>query len=187
MGIVRDGRRCRWMIPERRALVTPGATDRRTFSLAFSTASRSPARAFNRRSRSASGVTTYQRYVAILGSAVQFQTYCPQLVATDRSAKMLWTFGRGEERVRIGRAADTCDLVVMTAPNQPRRYSFKDWSSLNAFQADIEARLLNTGWTLLQYSPERRRGRDRRGRPRIDDRRRWWTDSTEPRKTARTE
>ena len=100
---------------------------------------------------------------------------------------MLWTFGRGDERVRIGRGSDTCDLVVMTAPNQPQRYSFKDWSSLNTFQADIEALLLNTGWTLLQYSPERRRERDRRGRPRIDDRRRWWTDSAEPRKTARTE
>jgi hypothetical protein len=108
-------------------------------------------------------------------------------IRTDRTAKVLWTFGRGDERVRIGRGSDTCDLVVMTSPNHPQRYSFRDWSSLNAFQTDIEARLLNTGWTLLQYSPERRRGRDRRGRPRIDDRRRWWTDSAEPRKTARAE
>ena len=100
---------------------------------------------------------------------------------------MLWTFGRGDERVRIGRGSDTCDLVVMTAANQPRRYSFKDWATLKAFQADIEARLLNTGWTLLQYSPERRRGRDRRDRPRHEDRRRWWTDSAEPQKTARGE
>jgi hypothetical protein len=100
---------------------------------------------------------------------------------------MLWTFGRGDERVRIGRGSETCDLVVMTDPNQPRRYSFNDWSSLNAFQADIEARLLNTGWTLLQYSPERRRGRNRRSRPRVDDRRRWWTDSAEQQKSARRE
>lgn len=118
---------------------------------------------------------------------MQFGTCWRGLVDTDRSNKMLWTFGRGDERVRIGRSSDTCDLVVMTAPNQPRRYSFKDWSSLNAFQADIEARLLNTGWTLLQYSPERRRGRDRRGLPRHEDRRRWWTDSAEPQKTARGE
>jgi hypothetical protein len=67
----------------------------------------------------------------------------------------------------------------MTSPNEPRRYSFKDWSTLNAFQADMEAFLLNAGWTLLQYSPERRRGRDRRTLPRREDRRRWWTDSTE--------
>lgn len=100
---------------------------------------------------------------------------------------MLWTFGRGDERVRIGRGSDTCDLVVMTSPNQPRRYSFKDWSSLNAFQADIEALLLNTGWTLLQYSPERRRGRDRSGGSRLEDRRRWWTDAAEARKTVRGE
>jgi hypothetical protein len=108
-------------------------------------------------------------------------------IGTDRTAKVLWTFGRGNERVRIGRGSETCDLMVMTSPNQPQRYSFKDWSSLNAFQADIEALLLNTGWTLLQYSPERRRGRDRRGRTRVEDRRRWWTDSAEPRKSARTE
>jgi hypothetical protein len=75
----------------------------------------------------------------------------------------------------------------MTAPNQPRRYSFKDWPTLKAFQADIEARLLNTGWTLLQYSPERRLGRDRRGRRRHEDRRRPWTDSAEPQKAARGE
>ena len=86
---------------------------------------------------------------------------------------MLWTFSRGNERIRIGRGADTCDLVVMTSPNEPRRYSFKDWATLNSFHADIEAFLLKTGWTLLQYSPERRRGRDRRGRPRLQERRRW--------------
>jgi len=145
----------------------------------------SSARAFNRRSRWASRASTHQRYVAIRGNTVQFETCCRGLVGTDRSAKMLWTFGRGDERVRIGRGSDTCDLVVMTDPNQPRRYSFNDWSSLNAFQADIEARLLNTGWTLLEYSPERRRRRNRRSRPRVDDRRRWWTDSAELQKTAR--
>jgi hypothetical protein len=67
----------------------------------------------------------------------------------------------------------------MTSPNEPRRYSFKDWATLDSFHADLEAFLLKTGWTLLQYSPERRRGRDRRGFPRLEERRRWWTDSTE--------
>jgi hypothetical protein len=67
----------------------------------------------------------------------------------------------------------------MTCPNEPRRYSFKDWATLDSFHADLEAFLLKTGWSLLQYSPERRRGRDRRGFPRLEERRRWWTDSTE--------
>ena len=97
---------------------------------------------------------------------------------------MLWTFSRGNERIRIGRSADTCDLVVMTRPNEPRRYTFTDWSTLDSFHADLEAVLLNTGWSLLQYSPERRRGRDRRGFPRLQERRRWWTDSTELWKTV---
>ena len=92
---------------------------------------------------------------------------------------MLWTFGRGKERIQIGRSPDTCDLVVMTSPTQPRRYSFNDWPTLNAFQADMEAFLLKTGWTLIQYWPERRGGRDRRGFPRLEERRRWWTDPAE--------
>jgi hypothetical protein len=61
----------------------------------------------------------------------------------------------------------------MTSPNEPRRYSFNDWQTLNAFQADIETLLMKTGWRLLEYSPERRRGRDRRGLPRLLERRRW--------------
>ena len=85
---------------------------------------------------------------------------------------MLWTFGRGNDRVRIGRSSDTYDLVVMTSPDDPRRYSFNDSATLNAFQSDIEAFLFNTGWTLLQYSPERRRGVDRRSRARAHERRR---------------
>ena len=86
---------------------------------------------------------------------------------------MLWTFIRGNERIRIGRSSDSCDLVVMTSPNEPKRYSFKDWQSLNSFQADLEALLMKTGWRLLEYSPERRRKQDRRGFPRLQERRRW--------------
>ena len=86
---------------------------------------------------------------------------------------MLWTFGRGNERIRIGRSSDTCDLVVMTSPTDPQRYSFNDLSTLKSFQAEIEAFLIKSGWTLLQYSPERRRGgQDRRGFPRQEERRR---------------
>jgi hypothetical protein len=61
----------------------------------------------------------------------------------------------------------------MTSPNEPRRYSFKDWQTLNTFQADIEAYLMKSGWKLLQYSPERRQGHDRRGLRRLQERRRW--------------
>ncbi len=74
--------------------------------------------------------------------------------------------------MRIGRSSDTYDLVVMTSPDDPRRYSFNDAATLHSFQSDIEAFLLSTGWTLLQYSPERRRGVDRRRRARSRERRR---------------
>jgi hypothetical protein len=41
----------------------------------------------------------------------------------------------------------------------------------------MEHFLIKTGWSLEQFSPDRRTGQDRRGFPRVDvDRRRWWTD-----------
>jgi hypothetical protein len=92
---------------------------------------------------------------------------------------MLWTFQRGNERISIESDTDAGLLVVVTGDAAPRRYSFGESSALASFQADMEAFLLNTGWTFLKCSPERRRGRDRRGFPRLSERRRWWTDSPE--------
>jgi hypothetical protein len=41
----------------------------------------------------------------------------------------------------------------------------------------MEQFLVRTGWSLVAFSPERRRYQDRRGFPRVNpDRRRWWTD-----------
>jgi hypothetical protein len=91
---------------------------------------------------------------------------------------MLWTFGRQHERLSIGRRPDVCTLVVVT-PGEEREYRFADLSTLISFQADMETFLLKTGWTLLKFSPERRAGRDRRRFPRLEERRRWWTDSVE--------
>ena len=91
---------------------------------------------------------------------------------------MLWTFGRADECLTIERDPASHDLVV-TSGEEPRRYSFEDAKLVDSFQADMVAFLLSTGWTLLKYSPERRRGRDRRGFPRLEERRRWWTDSVE--------
>lgn len=91
---------------------------------------------------------------------------------------MLWTFGRQHERLSIGRRPDVCVLVIVT-PGEEREHRFADLSTLISFQADMETFLLKTGWTLLRFSPERRGGRDRRRFPRLDERRRWWTDSLE--------
>ena len=93
---------------------------------------------------------------------------------------MLWTFGKEKERITLGRDSESCALVVVRRRDRVSEYHFADASSLSVFQGDMEAFLRRTGWTLLKYSPERRRrDRDRRRFPRLEERRRWWTDSRE--------
>ena len=103
--------------------------------------------------------------------------------SADRASVMLWTFGKEKERISLGRKPDSCVLVVVRGRDQLREYRFTDMPRLRVFQADMEAFLHRTGWSLLKYHPERRqRERDRRRFPRIEERRRWWTD---PRATER--
>jgi len=64
----------------------------------------------------------------------------------------------------------------MTTDGPPHSYFFGDFSKLVVFQSDMEAFLLKTGWSFVAFAPERRLGIDRRGWPRLDERRRWWTD-----------
>ena len=52
--------------------------------------------------------------------------------------------------------------------------------TLMRFQADMEEFLVTTGWSLLEFFPDQRTGRDRRTFPRINERRRWWTDALKP-------
>jgi hypothetical protein len=65
---------------------------------------------------------------------------------------------------------------MVTENGTPRSFFFSDLDRLVAFQADMEAFLVRSGWSLLGFSPDRRRGRDRRHFPRPTERRRWWTD-----------
>ena len=91
---------------------------------------------------------------------------------------MLWTFGKGKERISLGRRPDSCVLIVVRGRDQVREYRFADVTRLRVFQSDMEGFLRKTGWTLLSYSPERRRrDRDRRRFPRLEERRRWWFDA----------
>jgi hypothetical protein len=95
------------------------------------------------------------------------------------TAEAVWTFGRLQERVVLRReqAADGI-LLLVTENGTPRSYRFSDVGRLLAFQSDMEAFLVRTGWSLLEFSPDRRTGRDRRQFPRLAERRRWWTDGT---------
>ena len=68
--------------------------------------------------------------------------------------------------------------LVIAGEGVPRVFSFPTIDRLIHFQNDMEAFLLRTGWTFVEFSPERRTGVERRHFPRrANDRRRWWTDS----------
>ncbi len=89
----------------------------------------------------------------------------------------VWVFERAGERLEIRRASDQDGLkLVIVRADERRAYAFAELEELINFQCDMEAMLIGTGWSFLEFSPERRSGRDRRSWPRLTDRRRWWTD-----------
>ena len=93
---------------------------------------------------------------------------------------MLWTFGKGRQRISLGRQPEANVLVVVRGRDELREYRFPDSAALHVFQSDMEAFLRKTGWTLLEFHPERRkRDRDRRRFPRLKERRRFWSDARE--------
>ena len=90
-----------------------------------------------------------------------------------------WIFGRDDQKVKIERTGETdADLTLVVTANDdpPRKYAFDTLVALMRFQADMEEFLITTGWSLLEFFPDRRTGRDRRTFPRVNERRRWWTD-----------
>ena len=95
-------------------------------------------------------------------------------------SELIWIFERAGERLQIRRDTDDDSLrLTVTQADDSKSYRFEDAASLISFQTDMEAMLVQTGWSFVEFSPEQRRGRDRRGWPRpLADRRRWWTDGT---------
>lgn len=88
-----------------------------------------------------------------------------------------WIFARGSQRLEVRRSSTDIDstLEIELLGSSPRLYRFSDLLSLTRFQCDMEQFLVNTGWSLKAFVPERRSGRDRRMWPRLSERRRWWT------------
>ena len=84
---------------------------------------------------------------------------------------------RAEDELTIVRpaASQGCSLVVVLN-DSPKTYTFRDERSMVRFQADMETLLTHTGWSFVGFQPERRGRRDRRTMPRMNERRRWWTD-----------
>ena len=90
----------------------------------------------------------------------------------------IWTFQRAQQRLEIRCCpSDEGVLLTIAGDGAPRSYFFQELSSLVRFQSDMEQFLLKTGWSFVEFSPDRRTGRDRRTFPRLAERRRWWTDS----------
>jgi hypothetical protein len=89
-----------------------------------------------------------------------------------------WTFKRQDERLVIHRemSGDGALQLTVDQNGNPRAFRFANSDRLMTFQNDMEAFLVRTGWSLENFTPDRRRA-DRRGFPRETcDRRRWWTD-----------
>src|SRR5580765_661247 len=99
----------------------------------------------------------------------------------------VWTFERAAERLIVRRRAEAEAFAVEieSSDGVPRVHRFEEEDKFLEFQYDLQYMLVHSGWTLVEFAPNRRTGRDRRGFPRVkNDRRRWWTDGAQPEKSA---
>jgi hypothetical protein len=90
-----------------------------------------------------------------------------------------WTFRKEDATLTLQQCSGDGDEVVLVVGRSEgvREFAFPNLDALTRFQESMETFLLRTGWTLANFSPERRIVPDRRTFPRItNDRRRWWTD-----------
>jgi hypothetical protein len=85
---------------------------------------------------------------------------------------LTWVFARGDERLELRRDVDpaSTQLEVSGAGGQ-RTFVSRDRAALVAFHAGFEQALVQVGWRLESFQPERRNERDRRATPRASERR----------------
>jgi len=87
----------------------------------------------------------------------------------------IWLFVRGDESVRVIRAATPegrSRLLVYGPGNRQATHEFQDGVTCTHMEAELERQLVGDGYTLEQFT-DRRSGIDRRGASRGDsDRRR---------------
>jgi hypothetical protein len=84
-----------------------------------------------------------------------------------------WVFVRGEARIEVCRpvAPTSTQVEVTGGDGELKTFNFADRPALVAFHAGFEQALLQTGWRLAEFAPQRRSGADRRAIPRDGDRR----------------
>jgi hypothetical protein len=96
---------------------------------------------------------------------------------TFRARDATWVFERAGQRIELQRQeTDNGALLTISGAGAPRSSQFSDVIALVRFQSDMEALLLKTGWSFIEFLPDRRSVADRRTWPRLTERRRWWTD-----------
>ena len=87
-----------------------------------------------------------------------------ETTGADMDPLMLrWVFGRDDARIEVCRSsAPTSTQIDVAIGGANGLFRFLDRQSVVAFHAGIEHALLQTGWQLLKFEPERRAGSDRR-------------------------
>ena len=83
-------------------------------------------------------------------------------------------FVRDTITITVQRLADLT-LHIESSEGNERVIPFTNLDELTAFHCGFEQHLVATGWSLVEFGPERRSGQDRRSTPRNgQDRRRPW-------------
>jgi hypothetical protein len=95
------------------------------------------------------------------------------LTVGDETRLPTWLFAREGITIRIRRLPDL-RIDIESSEGSTRAFAFPDIDELTAFQCGFEQHLIDTGWSLVEFGPERRSGRERRTVPRPGrDRRRY--------------
>jgi hypothetical protein len=102
---------------------------------------------------------------------------CYRLTELATQGDESWPEKPPNEAFTGGEETRTDVNLIVGGAGSPRTIHFSTLERLVQFQADMETLLLRTGWSFSEFSPEQRSGRERRGFPRMAERRRWWTDS----------
>ena len=85
------------------------------------------------------------------------------MTAADEQRPPAWVFGRGEVTIAIRRVPPLGLRIESSEASRRRVFAFENIDELTAFQCGFESHLLETGWSLLDFSAEGRRNPDSDG------------------------
>ena len=85
---------------------------------------------------------------------------------TGAPVAIAWVYARDGEECQLTHQDGGRRLVVRQANSSVRERYFATYDALVAFQAELDQQLRKEGWRLVHVAPDRRAGRDRRGRDR---------------------